>query len=413
MKHMLNFKSLFSCAVRYSPFTGFRRGAFVFLLFVLFGQLSLSAQTIDCITGTPDGFVTYNYNLTGGSGGTIIDVYTASQLADALDTNGKITVRVHGKIRISSELSCRSDKTIVGVDDDAVIQGQGIALNKRENVIFQNIHFMQSGDDLIKLNNSHHVWVDHCSFSDGDADPSSSDFDGTLDICKGSDLITVSYCHFFNHSKNVLMSSSDGSGNSDRDKLRTTFHHNSFDGTYQRNPSVRFGIVHLYNNYFSGNSIYSIASREGAKVLVEDNYFKDCPHPGYGKSGYADSDAGFLWTRGTNIFVNSNEAEFNSELNAPPANPAVPYKPEDYYTYTSVDASLIPDIVVQKAGAGKLDAGNPTAMETIHGEKGKIVSESVYTISGIPVRLNSSKGIFIKKTVYENGDCETIKSLNF
>jgi pectate lyase len=58
------------------------------------------------------------------------------------------------------------------------------------------------------------------------------------------------------------MSSSDGSSNTDTDKLRTTFNHNFFDGTYQRNPRVRFGIVHVYNNYFTANSIYSIVTEQ-------------------------------------------------------------------------------------------------------------------------------------------------------
>ncbi|MDR0680257.1 MAG: hypothetical protein LBG15_00155, partial [Dysgonamonadaceae bacterium] len=381
-------------------------------LLLLIGLFSSSATAIDYVTGTPDGFVTYNYNLTGGSGGTVANVFTASELADALDTEGKVIVLVNGEIRISSELSCRSHKTIAGVGNNAVIRGQGIALNKRENVIFQNIHFMQSGDDLIKLNNSHHVWVDHCSFSDGGADPSSSDFDGTLDICKGSDFITVSYCHFFNHSKNILMSSSDGSGNSDTDKLRTTFHHNYFEGTFQRNPRVRFGIVHVYNNYYTGNSIYSIASCENAKVLVEDNYFENCPHPAYAKSGYADSDAGFLWTRGTNIFVNSNETEFLSELNEPPTTPAVSYKPEDYYDYTSGKPNEVPEIVVRRSGAGKLNDENQTAIEKIAHKKGKIASETIYTISGLPVKRFLERGVYIKKTVYENGDCETVKFIS-
>lgn len=324
------------------------------LLFLAVSMSCLSICAIDHVVGVPTGFAAYNYNLTGGSGGTVVNVYTASELATALDTEGPMIILVNGEIKISSELPCRSNKTIVGVGDNAVIRGQGIALNKRENVIFQNIHFMQSGDDLIKLNGATHIWVDHCSFSDGGADPSSSDFDGTLDICKGSDFITVSYCHFFNHSKNVLMSSSDGSGNTDTDKLRTTFHHCWFDGTYQRNPRVRFGIVHVYNNYYTNNSIYSIASCEKAKVLVEDNYFKDCPHPGYGVSGYADSGAGYLWTKGSNIFVNSNETEFNNELNSPPSNPTVPYDPSFYYQYTSIDANEIPAIIMQLAGAGKL-----------------------------------------------------------
>lgn len=205
------------------------------------------------------------------------------------------------------------------------------------------------------------------------------------------------------------MSSSDGSGNSDTDKLRTTFHHNYFNGTYQRNPRVRFGIVHVYNNYYTNNSIYSIASCENAKILVEDNYFLNCPHPGYGKSGYADSKAGYLWTRGANVFSNSNETEFLSELNAPPSNPAVTYLPEDYYSYTSSDANLIPDIVLRKAGAGKLYVDDETNIRMVTAGQGKVVSETIYTLSGFQVKAIHSPGIFIKKTVFENGECEKVK----
>ncbi len=377
------------------------------ILFILAILMVISAKAIDHVEGTPFGFAAYNYNMTGGEGGTVVDVSTASELASALDTEGKMIIRVHGEIKISSELPCRSNKTITGVGNNAIIRGQGIALNKRENVIFQNIHFMQSGDDLIKLNGAQHIWVDHCSFSDGGADPSSSDFDGTLDICKGTDFVTVSYCHFFNHSKNILMSSSDGSANQDTDKLRTTFFRNWFDGTYQRNPRVRFGIVHVYNNYYTNNTIYSIASCENAKVLVEDNYFENCPHPIYAKSGYADSGPGYLWTRGTNIFVNSSESGFNSELNVPPANPSVPYDPTFYYQYTSIDANLIPTIVQQQAGAGKLNAdpnaptlSNPSnAMQTI--QTGKSITDIIFSwgggatdviVEGIPVEMTITKG---------------------
>ncbi len=376
----------------------------ILAIFAIF--IAISAKAIDYVEGTPLGFAAYNYNLTGGEGGTVVDVRTASELATALDTEGKMIIRVYGEIKISSELPCRSNKTIVGVGDNAIIRGQGIALNKRENVIFQNIHFMQSGDDLIKLNGAQHIWVDHCSFSDGGANPSSSDFDGTLDICKGTDFITVSYCHFFNHSKNILMSSSDGSANQDTDKLRTTFYMNFFDETYQRNPRIRFGIVHVYNNYYKNNSIYCIASCENAKALVEDNYFEGCQHPAYAKSGYADSGPGYLWTRGDNVFVNSNESWFNQELNAPPANPVVPYDPLYYYQYTPMDANLVPALVLQHAGAGKLFANpnaptltNPSnATQTV--QEGKAINDIVFswgggatdvTVNGVPVEMNIVK----------------------
>lgn len=49
-----------------------------------------------------------------------------------------------------------------------------------------------------------------------------------------------------------------------------------------------------------------------------------------------------------------------------------------------------------------------TALTQIQSEKGRIVSETIYTLSGMQVKEVGS-GIYLKKIVYENGHCETIK----
>ncbi len=56
-----------------------------------------------------------------------------------------------------------------------------------------------------------------------------------------------------------------------------TLHHNVFDGLGQRTPRVRFGLVHVYNNYYrivnTPKYGYSWGVRRIA-IYAENNYFK-------------------------------------------------------------------------------------------------------------------------------------------
>lgn len=61
--------------------------------------------------------------------------------------------------------------------------------------------------------------------------------------------------------------------------IRVTIHHCFFDGTRQRQPRVRFGKVHLYNNYTRGWSIYavcaSVESQVGLMLLFKTHTHKN------------------------------------------------------------------------------------------------------------------------------------------
>jgi pectate lyase len=48
--------------------------------------------------------------------------------------------------------------------------------------------------------------------------------------------------------------------------IRVTIHHCFFDGTTQRHPRLRFGKVHLYNNYTRNWGIYAVAAGVEAQV---------------------------------------------------------------------------------------------------------------------------------------------------
>ena len=99
--------------------------------------------------------------------------------------------------------------------------------------------------------------------------------DGASDIIRGSDLVTVSYNHYYDHDKTMLIGSTDTPG-VDVGKLRVTVHHNRFANVIQRAPRVRFGQVDLLNNFFTATDEsydYSIGVGFESSVYAENNYF--------------------------------------------------------------------------------------------------------------------------------------------
>src|SRR6185503_19423168 len=140
--------------------------------------------------------------------------------------------------------------------------------------------------DSISLRNSDHVWVDHNIFEDREtADEDQPHYfgvlfqghDGLLDITNASDLVTVSGNRFRFHDKLMLIGSSDNAP-ADVGKLRVTIHHNLFDGIGQRAPRVRYGQVHVYNNYYKIERLPSYVYTWGVGIqsatYAENNFFK-------------------------------------------------------------------------------------------------------------------------------------------
>ncbi len=105
--------------------------------------------------------------------------------------------------------------------------------------------------------------------------------DGLLDITNASDFVTVSWNRFVNHDKVMLIGSSD-SATADRGKLRVTLHHNLFEDVGQRVARVRFGQVHIYNNYYKisnpENYVYSWGVGIESAIYAENNFFWVNPH---------------------------------------------------------------------------------------------------------------------------------------
>ena len=157
----------------------------------------------------------------------------------------------------------------------------GIFCVKRcKNIIFRNLSFVGPGSidcggyDLLSVQYSSNVWVDHCEFIDG--------IDGNFDISNESDMITASWNDFsytdrsLMHQNTNLVGSSDSKVEDD-DKLSITFAFNSWGAKCRaRMPMARYGRFHMLNNYFhcAGNSTACINPRKNSEFLIEGNYFE-------------------------------------------------------------------------------------------------------------------------------------------
>lgn len=256
-----------------------------------------------------------------------------TELDAYMDSNDPYIIFVSGTIDLGGMTPLRSNKTLIGFNNATLING-GLEMYNRSNIIIRNITFLNATDDALKINqNTHHIWVDHCSFANG--------ADGLFDITRQSSYITISWNYFYNHSKTMLIGHSD-SYTQDVGYLKTTVHHNWFNGTDSRHPRVRFGEVHVYNNYFLNNLEYGVASAEEADVVVEGNYFENVAFPTL--VGYAESGPGDLVAR-NNVYDNSGA----------PQTRGAAFDPLAYYSYFVDDPASARTDIINNAGAGVID----------------------------------------------------------
>ncbi|KAG8919968.1 hypothetical protein FRC02_001249 [Tulasnella sp. 418] len=148
-----------------------------------------------------------------------------------------------------------------------------------------------SGFDAIGIVTSTNIWIDHLTISD-DNHPDSAEptifgkklqrHDGAIDITEGSDMITVSFNHIYNHDKTHLVGNNDANnlGPGDIGKLRVTFYGNHWVNTKERSPRLRFGISHVFNNYYQGTLaapntlVYYLGMGINSTIISEANAFE-------------------------------------------------------------------------------------------------------------------------------------------
>ena len=174
---------------------------------------------------------------------------------------------------------CKNGITFEGIGEDATANGWGLRVKGSSNVEIRNLAYMNcdsnEGDDVGLQQDNDHVWVHNCDFFYGHAgsDADQKKGDGALDT-KTSTYVTHSYNHFYDTGKSNLQGMK-----SETTSNYITYHHNWYDHADSRCPRIRTCTVHVYNNYYDGNSKYGIGATMGSSVFSENNYYRNCKFP--------------------------------------------------------------------------------------------------------------------------------------
>lgn len=281
---------------------------------------------------------------TGGEGGDTVTVTNGGDFKSAFNGNDRRIIMIEGRISGVGGIK-GSNKTVIGKSGAAIIGG--VVLSGSKNNIFRNIEFADGSNDTFEHTGSTCTWFDHNTFRDGK--------DGNLDIVRGSNYVTVSWNKFYytrghGHMLSNLNGNSDGQ-TGDKNKIKVTFHHNWWGaGVQERMPRVRYGDVHVFNNYYKYEKVandrgqnYIVGAGHMSRVLVEGNYFDGSKDPirffetGHGNEPLFRITAEIVHR--DNEFVNTTGAiaEYGNAF-APP------------YTYSVDEAKDIKEIVTKGAG---------------------------------------------------------------
>ena len=202
-----------------------------------------------------------------------------------------VDIRIIGKLTLDG-LSCSDMSsayalgvkeanyvTIEGVGDDATMVA-GVAAFTSDFIEIKNLGLMKWGGgpdgDGVSLKKSTYVWVHNNDFFYGDAgsDADQVKGDGSMDLKDNSQHVTISYNHFWDSGKMSLCGMKSENGPN-----YITYHHNWFDHSDSRHPRIRTMSVHVYNNYFDGNSKYGVGVTSGGNAFVEGNFFRNAHDP--------------------------------------------------------------------------------------------------------------------------------------
>lgn len=269
---------------------------------------------------------------TGGGTAEPTVVTTLADLQAAVKGTTAAVIHVKG-VMAAGSLAVGSNKTIVGLCG-AEIHGH-VEVNGSTNVIIRNLKIVgygvgncaldpdydssvgcSSGQDAISVQkNAHHIWFDHCDISDGT--------DGNLDISNGANYVTVSWTKF-HYTPRTDNSGSDSTGAAghrfsnlvggtdkpstydDANALNVTWHHNWWaDNVVERQPRVRFGKNHIFNNLYSAEGDnYCVRAGIKAQLLIESNVFSGVKNP-HAFNSTADEDTASITSK-SNTYSNTS-----------------------------------------------------------------------------------------------------------
>ncbi|MFC0876300.1 T9SS type A sorting domain-containing protein [Saccharicrinis sp. FJH2] len=367
---------------------------YYFLIITLFSLQNIFAQD------KPDGFAAVSglglETTTGGEGGEVVIADTYAKFNTYARSSRPYIILVKGVLESTSwqEIDVNSNKTIIGYGTNATLKNMELHIINKQNIIIRNLIIRDSyveGDwdgktndnDAIQADNSHHMWIDHCFFTNCG--------DGLIDLRHSTDYATISYNKLTHHNKAFGIGwITDGVDNPD---FHLTIHHNWIDSTNQRNPSFDMGIGHLYNNYLSRVFSYGNQARGTGRIIVQNSVFENVNDP------LTISSPGIMYEDG-NLLINcSGDQNGNASV--------YPYDLDSYYSYTLDPTDQVKEIVTSQAGPQQYisDQYHATAIDEVSASKDQVKyyvdqhSKTLYLESqnsvDAQVRIYSSSGRMI------------------
>lgn len=352
-----------------------------------------------CFAQQPDfslvGFATQNGGTTGGQGGAEVYVTNYADLKSYCESSTTYIIYVSGTIDAGADggsIRPKSNKSIIGVGNNALLWGVGFTISGYNNIIIRNLRItmqgvttrvdksgvysstgdegrpqiLTNGGDCIAIQGtSKNIWIDHCEFFSEDPKTQTNIdlYDGLVDVKNGSQYITISWCYFHDHHKCHLIGSSD----TDTGDRKITFHHNYYYNIKARLPLYRFGTAHMFNNYYY-NCTDAINTRMEACVYVEKNYFKNVT----GNTVYSkDSQLPGYATLVDNTFDNSK---------APSAGTCSSFVPSYQYASVVHATANVPTVVPTYSGVGKIGNASPVVSISSPANNASFVAPASVTI---------------------------------
>ena len=194
-----------------------------------------------------------------------------------------------------ARMQSATNLTLEGIGYDAQIEGWGVhfiaetatsALGFGKSFEVRNITFDGAPEDAIGMEGQgdttltapvERCWIHHCSFLPPKvSNPAESDKDGGDGACdfKRGMYFTNSYCYYENYHKTNLVGASDKN-----QQFNLTYHHNYWNKCESRGPLGRQANIHMYNNYFNGQTSYAMNTRANCYIFSEYNTLNKCKNP--------------------------------------------------------------------------------------------------------------------------------------
>ncbi len=305
--------------------------------------------------------------------------------------------------------------TLEGIGNDATIRGFGFLLRGVGNVEFRNFAIMNCMDDSVSMDTDNcNLWMHNLDIFYGQKGSASDQVkgDGTLDIKEASTWATFDENHIWDCGKTSLC----GMKNDSYTDYRVTYSNNWFDHSDSRHPRMRGGTVHIYNNYYDGNSKYGAGATTGASAFVENNYFRSAKYPmltslqgsdmNDGKGTFSSENGGYIKEYGNIMtgkysFITGEDAycaktkdeqvpdTYVAKANSNNAKYSNFDTDSKMYSYTPLAANNVPTYVI--SNAGRLNHGDftwefdnsveDTNSEVIQGLRDAIESYSTKLVS--------------------------------